>query len=483
MVERIIARGYPFGSWITWPRKIVHRRVANPHLYALAGSGSGKSRLLYWLCVQDIDYALANPEKQGVVVVDPHGDLYRNILNYIALVNETTPVEDRIVLIEPVNQQRGSVGVNVLEVPEGVVPYEITDEVIASAKAIWTDSWGHRMEDILRHTCLCLQEHGLTIAQAPRFLTDENFRNALVESSRDRDTKLYWQGHFASFKKNDQVLFVESTRNKISAFVSNPYLKPILCQRISTVNFFELMNSGKIILINLSRSHLKSESRRLFGMLLFARIHQALISRDEIPENQRTPVSIYVDEMHEIFHPEYFLNLLEGGRKYRAALNLFHQSTSQLFPDQVNIALNNCATLVCGNVGRRDAEIMSKEIFHFSGERVKHQDGDIFSGKIGKPTFYSVQEEMENAIKELMKQNIGEFYIKLKGQRTQPFVANSIRVDYPPINTELEEKLREASAKHYNRPLDRIYQEMENMEAEAMAKAAHRAAEPTSFRE
>jgi len=483
-VNRIIATGHSFDSWLRLRRNIIHKGVANPHLYCLGGSGGGKTRTLFYLCIQDISYALANPGKQSVVVFDPHGDLYCYLLNYVALLSEKHPITDNIVLIEPVNQKRGAIGINVLENIPGILPYETTDELLSVFKSVFRESWGDRMADILRQSFSLLQEFNLTLAQMPRLLTDSNFRKSLVNRSQNLDVRLYWQLHFDTFRSNDQKFFVESSRNKISSFISSPYIKPILGQQKSTINFYEALNEGKIFLINLSRSHLKTESRRLFGILLFAKFHQAIIARDGLPEGQRVPVSLYCDEVHEIFHPDFFLPILEGGRKYKAALNLFHQSLSQLDEDHVDIALGNCATQICFNVGRQDAERMAKELFSFSGERVKYWDGNILTGKKGKPTYYSVQEEVENAIRELMSQRVGECYIKLKGRKnTDPLIASTIPVEYPPLNNELEEKLREISARHYCRDLNQIFKELQEMEAPFSGNSDEMAEEPASYRE
>jgi len=254
-----------------------------------------------------------------------------------------------------------------------------------------------------------------------------------------------------------------------------------LCQQKSTINFYDALNAGSIVLVNLSRSHLKTESRRLFGVLLFSKIHQSIIARDDLPEKRRTPTSIYIDEASEIYHADFFLSLLEGGRKYKAAMNLFHQSLSQLEPDDVDIILNNCATLVCFSVGRLDAERMAKETFSFSGKEIKYQDGDLLLGKKGKPTFYTVQEEMENSIKELMTQRVGECFIRMKNEDSAPYIATTIKVEYPETSIELEEKLREASAKKYNRPLETIFKDIENMENRVMA--LNKIEEPETYRE
>jgi hypothetical protein len=483
MVNRTIARGYKFGSRVAWRRKIIHRDTANPHLYCIGGSGSGKTRLLYHLCIQEIEESLLNPGYQSVVVIDPHGDLHRSILNYIGANMGRYFLDDNVVLIEPVLQDRGSIGLNVLETPPGIHPYETVDEVIACFKTIWWRDWGARMEDILRNSCILLQKHNLTVAHMPRLLTDESFRDALVENCDDRDVTMYWKSHFGSFKKNDRVFFVESTRNKVSQFISNPYLRPILGQQTSTVNFAREMTAGKVVLICLSRDHLKTESRRLFGTLVFAGVHQALLSRNEQREEQRTPTSIYIDEAHEIFQPSLFLNVLEGGRKYKAALNMFHQSLSQLEDDHVDIALGNTATQITFGVARADAERMAKESFTFTGKQVKHQDRGLLFSKNSRPLYFSVQEEFENAVSELMRQKVGQCYIKMKGQSQEPYVSNTFKIKYAKIDEEKEDKLRALSAKYYNKPLEQVFQGIESAEQAAIDRVKGLPAEPVSFRE
>ena len=482
--SRVLGTGYPFGSLLPWRRKIRQKGTPNEHLHCLGSSGTGKTRFLYFLCEQEVVQALKNPGSRTVIVFDPHGDLFKQLLNLIARLSEKYPLEDRVILIEPTNQSRGSVGLNILEVYPGAVPYEMVDETVSCFRSLWGEFTGPRMEDIIRQSCLPLQENGLTLAHMPRFITDEAYRQAILHNSSNEDVKLFWEIHYGNLKEFEKRNWVESTRNKVAAFIQNPFLRPILAQKFSTINLYEEMNRGTIILINLSRSHLKTESRRLFGTLIFSKIHQAVLARDEIDENERTPTTIFVDEMHEIFHPEFFLNLLEGGRKYKVSLNLFHQSLSQLGFADVNVMLNNCSALICFGAGRRDAEIMSKEMFSFSGQMVKYQEGGLLFGKKGKPSYFSVQEEQENAIQEIMQQRVGECFLKLKGtKQPQPYIANTIKVEYPPRDPELEEEVRELSAKFYNRPLEEINREYEATEKEIMSRLDSSEDEPISFRE
>jgi hypothetical protein len=446
----------------------------------LGSSGSGKTRLLFNLLIQ----ALNNP-RQGIILFDPHGDLYANVLSFIAHKvfgpDNRRDLAERLVLVEPTDLKRGSVGINLLEREDDQLPYEIVAELIAAFHTIWKDAWGARLEDILRNGCLALQETGLTLVEMPRLLMDAEFRQFIVSRLINEDVKLYFQQQFQGFSPTDQRNFVESTRNKVSAFVSNPYLKPILSQAASTIRFSDLMNEGKFVLINLSRAKLKTESRRLFGSLLFAKLLMATLARDSIPESQRMPVSIFVDEVHEIFSRDLFLPILEGGRKYRVTLaGLFHQSLSQLDLDDVDVILGNTSIQVCFQVGRRDAERMAKEFWSFTGKRVKDQDRDIWGAK-GKPTYYTVQEELEHVISELMRQGVRECYIKIKdGTTAEPWIAVAPEVQYPPPHPEWEDALREMSTSRYNRSLADIEAEVRERKERIEAAMQTVNAEPTA---
>jgi hypothetical protein len=483
---RILAKGHPFGAWLRWPRLIRHTGTSNEHLHCLGSSGTGKTRFLYYLAAQDVQRTLSSPGSCSTAVVDPHGDLAAELVGYIAQLSKKYPLEDRVIIIEPTNQLFGAVGINFLEVFPGMNSYETVDETVGVFNSIWAASTGPRMSDIIRMSALLLQENNLTLANMLRLITDEPYRKALLRNSTNEDVNLFWNVHFGGLKEIEKRNYIESTRNKLSAFLSNPFIRPILAQRISTINFYKELNRGVVVIINLSRAHLKTESRRLLGTLIFSKIHQAVLARNDLDEKSRTPTSVFIDECHEVFFPEAHLNLLEGGRKYKVSLNMFHQSLSQLLPSETSIILNNCATLACFGVGRRDAEIMSKEMFSFSGQKVKYQEGGILLGKKGKPGYFSVQEEQENAIQELMKQGVGEVYIKLKGRKnSNPFIATTLPVQYPPRDPEAENEVRKISAQHYNRRLDEIYREYEERDAEIIANntISKGGDAPMSFRE
>lgn len=458
----VLGKGYLFGESTSRRRPIYvpHKLLNNSHLLSIGSSGCGKTRLLYSL----LEQTLKNKKDQSVILMDPHGDLHQNVLDLIAqkvFTEGREELAERLVLIEPTNLRYGSVGLNILEAEENQLPYEIVSELISAFHAIegWKEAWGARMEDILRNSCMALQERGLTLIEMPWLLMDEKFRGYVVSQLKNEDIKMYFEKQFNAFAKKDQHFFVESSRNKVGAFVSNPYLKPILGQTSSTIRFADIMNSGKICLINLSRNHLKTEARSLFGSLLFAKILMAILSRETIPEEERRPVKIFIDEVHEIFNKDLFMPVLSGGRKFKAQLAIFFQALSQLEDDELDVILGNSSTQISFQISRSDAEKIAREFCSFTGKKIKDQPRDLFGAK-GRPKFWSVQEKMENVFSELMNQKVRECYIKFKGVEDLPYIARTLQVEYPERNQKWQETLREISAEKYNRSQEDIEKEI-----------------------
>ena len=183
MIKRVLAKGYLFGDWLRWSRNIIQTGVYNLHTHILGASGVGKSRFLYSQIIQDILDSLKFRGKHCTIILDPHGDLLRAVLNFIGKLSGQYPITDNLIIIEPANQRYGSPGINVLESIPGTHPYETIAEIVSACKAIWRRDWGPRLEDILRNSASLLQEHNLTFGQLPRLLSDNDFRRALVERS------------------------------------------------------------------------------------------------------------------------------------------------------------------------------------------------------------------------------------------------------------------------------------------------------------
>lgn len=456
----LLGVGYPYGRRPrAHPIFLDQDRLQNAHLIATGGSGSGKTGLLYSLAMLRIEQA-----RPVIIVFDPHGDLHNNLLASLAQ-HSLEDIAKRLVLIEPYEAaQRGRyVGFNVLEAEEGQNPYELMEELVACYRVIWKESWGERMSSILKNCFLLLQDCGLTLVEMPQLLMDSGLREYLMGQTSSEDVKEYFQ-FFNQFTPREQHLFVESARSRTEAFVQNPYLQPMLGQAVSTVRLTQLINQpGTVILVNASRNHLKTESRRLFCSLLFAKLHAAILAREDIPEPERVPLFIFVDEAQEVYYPEAFVSLLTGGRKFNAHLNLFHQTLAQFAEfgeEDLQVLLANTGVKCVFQINRKDAERYVREMFTFTGTRVKQEERDLWGPK-GRPLYYSIQEEAEHTIALLMQQQRREMIVQMKdGASATPYIATTPTIVYHPHCHERVEALREAVYQRHTRSAEQVRAEM-----------------------
>lgn len=450
-LAHILGYGKKFGDqWYKRTKPIVLSGFAR-HVACWGLPGTGKSSFIFFQILQNITV------HQPFILFDTHTDLFLQVLT--ALIAQGWKPED-VAIIDPPHQTFGCPGIHVFETEPGQTGYEVIDELLGAFKQIWRDSWGARMEDILRNAFLALQEAGMTLAEGERFLTDSAFRSTVVRTLTNEDVKHYWLGHFASLKESEQRFFVEAPRNKLSAFLGSPYIKPIFSQTRSTIRFAELMNAGKCILVNLSRNHLK-EARGLLGALILAKLSLAILSRESIAQARRLPVDVFCDEAHEYFVRDC-LNIAAGSRKFGVSYRIFSQGVSQYRDDDADILFSTIGTQVVFNVDRKSAERLAKELFSPSGRHIKHDvERDFWGPKPGHPVYWSVSEELEHSIAELTTQRVGECYIRIKGldQDPRPYFATIPAVTFPPRDLEKEEAFRRESAAIYYKPLPEIEEE------------------------
>jgi len=452
----ILGHGRLYSEPRKWERPIVlPDRLENKHGVLWGKSGMGKSRELYPIVMQKIRLG------ETVFLFDSHNG-WLHVLDAIG--QEIGPEElgDRLCVIDPSCVEYGVVGLNVLELEPGLEIFGVVEELVSAFKSIWADSFGDRMADLIRHSCWTLAEHGLTLQSFTRLLSDAPFRRGLVSGLKSEESKVFWRDHFESLRKGDQAYIIESSRNKVSALMLNPYAKLMLAQKKSTVRFRDLINHprGGIILVHVSRNHLKTDQQRLLGALIFSKLYMAILARERIPEAERRPVNIFLEEASEIYNPDSVLNILSGARKLQIILWLCFQSIAQLAQRDVSLILNGAAVNIVFCCTREEAQRLIG-IFNFSGTHVKNEERDIFGTK-GRPTYYSVQEEQENALRELTTQRGQEFYVRIVGDDSdEPYIGTAEFVEYPPVDEELRAQLRKLSASFYMRPYDKVLREIE----------------------
>ena len=322
------------------------------HMYMIGKTGSGKSSLFQTMIIQDI------LKGNGVGVVDPHGELINAILDYIP--------EDRIedvVLIDPADIEF-PVGINIMELEPGDNVDRNASEIVNAFKSIFKDSWGPRLEYILRNTInAMLQVPGTTILGVKRLLTDDDYRKFILSALTDVAIKDYFEREFAAFKANPKLVTesISPIQNKIGPFETIKIVRNILCQKNSTIKFNELMNQKKIVLINLSKGLVGEDVMNLFGSLIISKIQAAILARASIPMEERSPFYLYIDEFQN-FTTDTFMSILSESRKYGLGLYLTHQYVNQLSEEIKYAIRGNVGTTVTFGLGPTDALSM-KEVF------------------------------------------------------------------------------------------------------------------------
>jgi len=374
------------------------RRV---HFYVVGASGTGKSKFLEFLIRQDIR------KGNGFGVIDPHGDLIEDIKSYLALALSKNELEEKVIPIDPTDEDY-TVAFNPLEKIDGISPAEISAELVSAFKKIWFDSWGARMEDLLRNTLIALIEAELTLTDLPRFLIDEDFRDNVLERVTHPIAQRYFR-RFNSLAPRTREEWSESTLNKVNAFLSDDRIREMFSFQKSSFSLREIMDNRKILLLKLDRGRLK-ENGDLIGSLFMTKIRMAAFSRTDIPKEERVPFYLYIDEFQN-FATKTFIDTLSEARKYGLSLIMAHQNLSQLPRDLQDSILTNCGIQCYFRVSRRDAEILAKEAFETTGLEVK---ATRLSPTYFDYDFYSYFEEWERYFQELQQLPNRCFYAKHK---------------------------------------------------------------------
>jgi type IV secretory pathway TraG/TraD family ATPase VirD4 len=327
------------------------------HFYIIGASGKGKTKFMEYLIRQDMQNNLGNPSASGFGVIDPHGDLYREVK--ACLEAESGYFKERVVLIDPTDEER-SVCFNPLELTEGVSAAQQAKELVTAFEKIY-DAWGDRLAALLRNALIVLIENGLTLAELPACITDDAFRKRLLRNVKNQTCLDYFEKDFDEWSKREKVQWRQSTLNKIDAFLSDERIKRIFVSSKSTFNLREIMDSGKILLVNLSKGELGEEGSKLLGSLLLAKFQMAAMRRGTAEDEGRRPFYLYIDEFQN-FASDNFLDIINETRKYNLRLTIAHQNLAQL-PLKLRLSILNCGLQAYFQINRPDAEIISKEAF------------------------------------------------------------------------------------------------------------------------
>lgn len=319
------------------------------HMYIVGGTGNGKTTMLLYSIVQDINNG------NGVAVVDPHGDLAETILGYIP----KERIED-VVYINP-DDLTHPVGINLLELTPGLEGDEllrekdlVTESVISVLRKIFSedDSGGHRIEYVLRNTIqTALTIEGSTLFTIFRLLNDTKYRKGIVKTLEDKDLKAFWQNELGKAGDFQKVKMSAGITAKIGRFLFSASAKRVLEQEKSTIDFDEILDSGKILICNFSKGLIGEDTSTLFGTTILAKLQVSALRRARQKQQARSSYYLYVDEFQN-FATMSFVQMLSEARKYRLFLTMAEQSTQQQAEQRlVDIILANVGSVVCFRSG------------------------------------------------------------------------------------------------------------------------------------
>lgn len=325
----------------------IKRRDRGRHMYIVGQTGAGKSFLLQLLTLSDIYHDV------GFAIVDPHGDFVTDIMRYIP----AHRVKD-VVYLNPADRDF-PIAFNPMEVTDPAMRDHVSSELVGVLKRMF-DSWGPRLEYILRYTLLALIDYdGATMLDIPRMLTEKTFRKRVIREIKDPIVKNFWTIEFASWNEKFASEAVAPILNKVGAFVANPLVRNIIGQQKSAFNIRHIMDEGKILLVNLSRGQVGEDNAAILGALMVTKIQLAAMSRADVPMEDRRPFYLYVDEFQN-FATDSFAVILSEARKYGLNLTVANQYVAQM-PEVVRDAVfGNVGTMISFRVGPGDSAILGK---------------------------------------------------------------------------------------------------------------------------
>ncbi len=320
-------------------------------MYIIGKTGTGKSTLMENMVISDVR------DGNGLALIDPHGDLAEDVLSFVP----KRRIKD-VIYFNPADLEH-PIPFNPLESAHRDYHYLIASGLISVFRKIWPDFWGPRLEHILRNSILTLLEHpNATLLDIPRLLTDKEFRKGVVGRINNQQVREFW---LFEFEKYSAWLKSEATSpvlNKVGQFLTSIPLRNVVGQKENTFRLRSAMDEGKVLIVNLAKGKIGEENCSLLGAMIVTRIWLAAMSRANIPERERRPFYLYVDEIHN-FLTQSFADILSEARKYGLNLTLAHQYMEQLDEKMKGAIFGNVGTIISFRVGIEDAKHLAGEFY------------------------------------------------------------------------------------------------------------------------
>ena len=397
----------------------MYRRDRSRHVYIIGQTGAGKSGMLELFALSDVFY------NQGYCIVDPHGDFATNNLRFVP----ESRIND-VVYFNPADTEY-PVAFNPLELSDPARKPNVSSEVIGVRTRMFGDSWGPRLEHILRYTLLALLDRPeATLLDISRMLTDKDFRKETLDYCRDVTVLQFWKHEFGQWNEKQVNESIAPVLNKVGAFTANPIIRNIIGQPKSSFDIRKIMDEGKILVVNLSKGLIGEDNAGILGAFIVTKVQLAAMSRSDIPDvADRRPFYLYVDEFQN-FATDSFAVILSEARKYGLNLTVANQYISQMTDSVRDAVFGNVGTTISFRVSADDAPILSKQF---------------------EPTFEA---------QDLLQMNNRNFVISMiiNGEKVPAFSATTLSLPTSPQDN--FDRIVEASRQGYARPRAVIEEEI-----------------------
>lgn len=329
------------------------------HFYVIGQTGTGKSGYMGGMMIRDIKMG------HGCAYIDPHGSDAEKILQQIP----PERVED-VVFFDPSDLERPA-GLNMLEYKTEAEKTIVINEMLNIFNTLYDlkKTGGPMFEQYFRYAIMLLasdKESGTTIMEIPKIFADDGYRKYKLSKCEDQEVIDFWEkqaekaGGEASLKNVTPYVV-----SKLASFLSNAYVRPIVAQQESTINFRQIMDEGKILIAKLSKGKIGDFNANLLGMVIIGKILVSALSREDVSEDKRRPFYLYIDEFQN-FLTDGIMIILSEARKYRLGLTLGHQFLGQLIREGNDTKIRdaifgNVGNKAIGRVGIEDAEFLKRE--------------------------------------------------------------------------------------------------------------------------
>jgi len=322
------------------------------HLHIIGGTGSGKSTLLLHLIRQGLE------QGEGLAVFDPHGDLIDRLLSQVP----SNRVDD-VILVDP-SDEESVIPFNVLSAHSDLERTLLSSDLVSIFKRLST-SWGDQMDSVFRNAILAFLEspQGGSLSDLRRFLVDAPYRDQFLATVDDPDVRFYWKRTFPQLGGGRSI---GPILTRLQTFLLPKAIRHMVGQRENRLDFAQIMDTGKILLLRLPQGLIGPDDAFLLGSLLMAKLQQTAMGRQKLSASQRRPFFIYVDEAQAFLTPS-MREILTGTRKYGLGLALAHHELRQLDADRDvgSALLSNAHTRIVFKVGDSDARTLADGFAHF----------------------------------------------------------------------------------------------------------------------